>query len=314
MTATSHKLALLFPGQGAQQPGMGAWLLDRPTSQRIFSLASQAAGLDLAAVCRQGPEAQLGQTETAQPALLAVGLSCWQALAARGVQPAAAAGHSLGEFGAWVVSGLLGLEEACRLVAERGRLMAAAAGERPGGMAAVLGLTGEQVAQICRQAAASGVVVPANYNCPGQVVISGEPAGLEAAARLVQATGGKVVRLAVGGAFHSPLMEQASTRFAKVVESVHLGQVSVPVAANLAGIMVSDRIAAREALAGQMLAPVRWEAGMRSLLAAGVDVFLEMAPGRTLAGLLRRIDREAQVLSVDDEGAFEQAVQIGRGG
>jgi len=298
-------VAVLFPGQGAQQPGMGAWLLERPAARRIFALASCAAGEDLAALCRQGPPERLQDTRLAQPALLAVSLSCWELVREAGVTPAAAAGHSLGEFGAWVVSGLLDEETACYLVAERGRLMAKAAAETPGGMAAVLGLAEEQVAELCRQASGPELVVPANYNCPGQVVISGAAPALERALALVAQAGGKAMPLPVAGAFHSPLMEPASLGFAKVLKSVRLGQVRVPVAANLSGALVADREAACAALQGQMLGAVRWEAAMRALLAQGITRFLELAPGRSLAGLMRRIAPQAQVLSVDDQKALQ---------
>jgi len=313
MHSTSPRVAVLFPGQGAQKVGMGTWLMAYPETKRIFALASAVSGADIATLCREGPLEELQRTELAQPALLAVGLSCWAALRQAGVVPAAAAGHSLGEFGAWVVSGLLDEETALRLVAERGRAMGEAAAARPGGMAAVMGLPPARVEQICREVESTGPVVPSNLNCPGQVVISGSQPALERALALVTAAGGKAMRLPVAGAFHSPLMEQASARFTKVIESVRPGQVKVPVAANYTGTLVAHQADAVAALRSQMLGAVHWEAAMRSLLGAGITLLLEMAPGRTLAGLMRRIAPEVRVISVDDEAALAEAVATVRG-
>lgn len=314
MTLTPRNPAILFPGQGAQQPGMGAWLLDTPAAERVFGLASRAVGRDLAALCRQGAAEELRQTELAQPALLAVGLTCWSLLRERGLEPGAAAGHSLGEYGAWVVAGALDEQTVFPLIAQRARLMGAAAAARPGGMAAVVGLPAAEVEAICREAATAGVIVPSNYNGPGQTVVSGEPAAVARARELVAARGGKVLPVAVNGAFHSPLMAEAAEAFAKVVESVALGQVTAPVAANHSGAIVADQAAAREAMAAQMTSAVRWQAQIEALVGAGVSRFLEMSPGRTLAGLVRRIAPEVEVIPVDSPEALDKALESGAGG
>jgi [acyl-carrier-protein] S-malonyltransferase len=209
-----------------------------------------------------------------------------------------AAGHSLGEFSAWVAAGALDFETAVRLVRRRGELMAEAGRRRPGGMLAVLGLPDPRVSEICESASRAGIVVPANFNSPSQVVISGEEAGLEEAARLVEREGGRSMAIRVGGAFHSPLMDDAAHAFAELVADAAVEDPRMPVICNATAEPAADAAAARKAMAVQMTSPVLWTASMRRMMADGVRLFVEVGPGQVLTKLMRRIDRDARAIAV----------------
>jgi len=303
------KTALLFAGQGAQFVGMGRDLAEAfPAAREVFETADRVLGFGLARLAFEGPAEELDLTENCQPAVLAMGLACLRVLESSGKLPPifAAAGLSLGEYGAHVAAGSIGAEDALRLVRRRGELMRDAGRERPGGMASVLGLSRELVEEACREAAAAGFVAPANFNSPGQVVISGEPAALERAGELARSKGAKrVVPLRVSGAFHTPLMASAREGLAKELAAINIRTCAFPVAANATGDYVREPGEIARALLDQLTGAVLFEDCVRRLVSDGVGRFLELGPGKVLAGLVKRIEPSAEVVSLGTAEALK---------
>lgn len=288
------ELVLLFPGQGSQKPGMGRDLADAfPAARDVFERVDAALGTPLSALCFEGPAEELTLTHNAQPALFAHGAAAWAAVRDRvGDRVRAAAGHSLGEFTAYHAAGALGLAEGARLVRRRGQLMHEAGSARPGAMAALLGDLAEPIEALCARATAeAGEVVPANYNSPGQLVVSGEVAGVERLIELAKAAGAKrAVRLNVSGAFHSPLMAPAAEGLAAALATAGLGAPAFPVASNVSAEPVTDPAIAADLLRRQLTAPVRWTEVVTMLADRHPEaLFVEMGPGNVLAGLAKRI-------------------------
>jgi len=293
-------VVLLFPGQGSQAPGMGKDLATRfPAAREVFEAANAALGVPLSLLAFEGPAEELTLTHNAQPALLTHGAAAWAAVRdVLGDMVVAAAGHSLGEFTAYHASDALPFAEAVRLVRRRGELMLEAGKRRPGAMAAVLGTLTASIESICEEASEdAGTVVPANYNCPGQIVISGEAAGVDRAMELVKLAGGKAKKLNVSGAFHSPLMEFAVAGLASALDLAHFADARFPIYANVNAQPVSDAALARRLLLEQLTAPVHWTRTIESiaLLHPGA-LFVEMGPGAVLKGLVKKIVPDATVL------------------
>jgi [acyl-carrier-protein] S-malonyltransferase len=294
-------VVLLFPGQGSQTAGMARDLAEAfPAAREALAAADAALGTPLTRVMFDGPDAELTRTDNAQPALLAHGAAAWAVLRdALGGRVRAAAGHSLGEFTACHAAGALTLAAAVRLVRRRGELMYESGEQRPGAMAALLGDPARPIEEICAEASLQGgTVVPANYNSPGQVVISGEVAGVERAMVLAKEAGVKrAVRLNVSGAFHSPLMEVALPGLERALDEAALYDPAFPVFANVTASPVTTAEDARELLARQLTAPVRWSAVVHALAAEYPDaVYLEVGPGAVLAGLVKKIEPSLRVL------------------
>jgi [acyl-carrier-protein] S-malonyltransferase len=289
-------VVLLFPGQGSQKPGMGKDLHDAfAPAREVFAAVDHALGESLSTVCFNGPAETLTQTHYAQPALLAHSAAVW-ALTREKLRPhvRAAAGHSLGEFTAHYAAGTFALADAARIVRRRGELMYQAGVERPGAMAAILGETSEPIDVICARASADpegGVVVPANYNSPGQIVISGEVSGVEKAMELCKESGAKrAMRLNVSGAFHSPLMDAARDGLREALASATMHRAGVPVYANVSTEPVCDPGAVRALLVEQLTAPVRWiELVQRLASDFPSATYVEMGPGSVLTGLVKKI-------------------------
>ena len=297
-------VVLLFPGQGSQKPGMGKDLAAAfPAAADVFQQADNALGEPLSSLCFNGPADTLTLTHNAQPALLAHGAAVWAVTKhALNGKVRAAAGHSLGEFTAYCAAGAIALRDAIRLVRQRGALMYEAGLARPGAMAAVLGETDRSIDDICAEASSSaegGLVVPANYNSPGQVVVSGEVAGVERAMELVKKAGAKrAIRLPVSGAFHSPLMEPAREAFGHALADATLSDPSVPVYANVTAEPVTHSSDARRLLLDQLTAPVRWAQLVERLVRDVPNaLFVEMGPGTVLAGLVKKIAPAAECVS-----------------
>lgn len=290
-------VAFQFPGQGSQVVGMGADLADAyPEARSVFDEADETLGFELSTLCWEGPEAELRATENAQPALLTHGVAAARVLVSRGLTPAAAAGHSLGEFTAHVAAGSLAFADALRLVRVRGEAMARAGGERPGTMAALIGLSEGEVERLCEAARGAGeVLVAANYNSPGQIVISGS---IDAVRRVVadaREHGARMaIELQVSGAFHSPLMAPAVDALRDALDEIDIRPAAIPVVANVTGRPTVDPSAIRERLIEQLSGAVRWTDCVLALRDLGARKLVEPGPGHVLTGLVKRIDRSLE--------------------
>lgn len=307
------QLAFVFPGQGSQSLGMLAELAAaHPEVREAFAEASDGAAVDLWALSQQGPEERLHQTEFTQPALLAAGVAVWRVWLARGgAQPAQLAGHSLGEYAALVAAGVLTLGDAARLVRERGRLMQVAVPAGTGGMAAVLGADDALVTEVCAQVSGDDVVVLANFNSPGQVVIGGHASALERALAELAARGvRKTVKLAVSVPSHTPLMRDAARQLGEAMAGVSWSAPRIAVIHNVDAQRRTDAAAIRDALQQQLHLPVRWSECVQALIAGGANAIVECGPGKVLTGLMRRIDKnvDARALGMPDDLASALAV------
>jgi len=301
--------AFLFPGQGSQSVGMGRALSERyPEARAVFEEADRIVGFALSKLCFEGPADELTKTENTQPALLATSVAAFRVLETRGLKPAAAAGHSAGEYAAHVAAGSLSLAEGLRLIRRRGEAMAGAGKERPGTMAAVLGLSAEQIQEVLRKMDAPRDLAAANYNAPGQVVLSGTPEAVaRASEEALRAGAKKVVPLSVSAAFHSPLMEAASRDLNEAITRAPIARASFPVYANVTAAPVTEPETIRDALRKQLLSPVLWEQTMRAMRESGIRQYVEVGNGRVLRGLVRGVDKEAALFGSEDPDTIEAA-------
>ncbi|HEU5430266.1 MAG TPA: ACP S-malonyltransferase [Thermomicrobiales bacterium] len=308
-----ERVALVFPGQGSQFVGMGKALYDASArARRIFDQADEALGFSLSHLAFHGPAAELDDTINTQPAILTVSVAALEALREKTeatggrIEPVAMAGHSLGEFTALVAADVLDFPTALHLVRERGRLMKEAGRERPGGMAAVIGLDDDQLAALCDEAAAAGIITIANANCPGQTVISGEVGALQRAMDLALERGArKVARLGISIASHSPLMGRASIGLGEILGKIPLRPPQAPIVANATGRAMTTVEEIRHELADHVERPVNWTRSVREMVEAGASTFVEIGPGQVLSGLIRRINRDVTTLSLADFGLPE---------
>jgi [acyl-carrier-protein] S-malonyltransferase len=289
-------IAFCFPGQGSLEAGMGREIAESvPEAMDVFRRASEASGLDLVHLCFEAPEAELVQTEVQQPALVATSLAVLEAIKVRGIKPDFVVGHSVGEFAALASAGALKVEEAIALVRERGLAMADAAKKHPGSMAAILGLDDEVVEWICRRILN---VWPANYNCPGQIVVSGENLAVDEACKAAEEEGARrAVKLRVSGAFHSPLVARAADRLRPALERVKFAEPTAPFMSTVTA-RIEDAKRMGPLLVEQLTAPVRFTQAAQALVREGVHTFVEVGPGNVLSGLVKRIDRDAKTISV----------------
>jgi [acyl-carrier-protein] S-malonyltransferase len=300
----SGLVAFCFPGQGSLEVGMGSELAGAvPEVMEVFDLGSKASGLDLRRLCFEASEEELVETEVQQPALVATSLAILAAIRARGIKPDFVVGHSVGEFAALAAAGALRVEEAIGLVRERGLAMAEAAKKNPGSMAAILGLDDEVVERICRRILN---VWPANYNCPGQIVVSGEDPAVDEACEEAEAQGARrAIKLRVSGAFHSPLVARAADRFRPALDKVKFAEPAAPFMSTVtARIETARRMG--PLLVEQLTAPVRFTHAAQALLKEGVHTFVEVGPGNVLSGLVKRIDRNAKTISVSTPESLDK--------
>jgi [acyl-carrier-protein] S-malonyltransferase len=298
------KVAFCFPGQGSQDVGMGREIAGAfPEAQAVYEDAADAVGFDIARICFEGPMEELTRTEIQQPALVTTSLACLRAVETRGISADVVVGHSVGEYSALGAAGALPDREAVALVRERGEATAAAAAEHPGAMAAIIGLEDSVVEELCRSIEN---VWPANYNCPGQLVVSGERGAVDRLLEEAAARGArKTVKLRVGGAFHSPLVASAAERLRPAVEALSWKEPSPPFMSTVsAQIESADRLG--ELLVQQLTAPVRFTQAVATLVQEGVDMFVEIGPGQVLSGLVRRCDRSLRTISVGDPASLRK--------
>ncbi|NOX56410.1 MAG: ACP S-malonyltransferase [Planctomycetes bacterium] len=297
------KIALLFPGQGAQHVGMGKSIAERyPAARDLYAQASEILGYDLARLCFEGPAEELDSTIISQPALFVTSLAALEMLRAERPEVVLScemtAGLSLGEYTALVFAGAMSFEDGLRVVQRRGEAMQEASDAAPSGMVSLLMLDRSQVDEICQRASELGVLSIANYLCPGNTVVSGENPACEKAAELAEEAGGKAVPLAVAGAFHTVLMKPADARLAEALAGVPIKSPEIPVVSNVDARPHEDPEEIRELLVRQVVSPVLWEDSMRYMLDHGVDEFYEVGPGKVLRGLMRRIDRKVHFETV----------------
>lgn len=308
LNSVKARIAFVFPGQGSQYVGMGKQLYEAsPAARRVFEQADAILGFSLSTLCFEGPQDELDDTFNAQPAILTVSIACLEALKERfgplgyiGA-PSLVAGHSMGEFTALVAAGVLDFEDALKLVRERGRLMKETGEQRPGGMAAVVGLDEQTLAEVVQEAQSEGVVTLANANSPGQTVLSGEVAALQRAMDLAKARGARLVqRLAISIASHSPLMQQASLHFNEMVSRINLRPPEVPLIANISAKALTTVEDLRTELSEQLTRPVQWTRSVQTMVADGVDTFVEIGPKQVLTGLIKRITPESRPINLTD--------------
>ena len=299
------KIAFCFPGQGSLEVGMGRDIAEAyPTAREVYRVGSDASGLDLETLCFETPLEDMVETEVQQPALVATSLAILAAMRECELQPDVVVGHSVGEFSALAAAGALGTAAAIGLVRERGLAMAEAARERPGAMAAILGLEDEEVEKLCRRIVG---VWPANYNCPGQIVVSGEHEAVEECCAEAESLGARrAVRLKVSGAFHSPLVARAADRLRPALEKARFAEPLAPFMSTVtAKIEPAQRIASL--LVDQLTGPVRFTQAATELVRSGATTFVEVGPGNVLSGLVKRIDRSVKTVSVNSVESLERA-------
>lgn len=305
-------IAFIFPGQGSQYVGMGKGLFEIEAARQTFLEADRILGWEVSRLCFEGPEERLNQTQYTQPALLVTSVAVWRCLGEPIGKGAYVAGHSLGEYTALVASGALSFSDAVRLVHRRGAFMQEAAPSGKGGMAAILGLNREGVEEICRKASTEwGKVAAANYNAPDQIVIAGETEAVKRGVALALEHGAKrAIPLAVSVPSHSPMMKEACIRLSAELEKISGKALKVPLVNNLEAKAIQTWPAAKNGLVDQLSSPLLWEETIQRMRREGVDLFIEVGPGRVLSGLAKRIDRKLEVMNADDPATVEKVVAV----
>lgn len=305
------ELCFVFPGQGSQYVGMGREIYEAYDEARaVFDKASEILGYDVPSLCFKGPEEELSKTVRTQPCILTVSIAIYRVLTDKGLKPSVTAGHSLGEYSALVAAEVLDLESALVITEKRGQFMQEAVPEGKGLMAAILGLKRSEVDDICLSVK-SGYVVPANYNCPGQIVIAGERRAVEEAISLAKSLGAKrAMPLSVSVPSHCALMAKASERLAELLEKTDLKTPSIPIVNNADALFLNNRESIRSSLVRQLNNPLLWEDSIRAIMDSGIDTFVEVGPGKVLSGLIKRIDPKARVFNVEDNTSLERTISL----
>ncbi len=303
------RIAFVFPGQGSQYVGMGKEIHENFTEAReIFKEASEALGYDVANLCFNGPAEELNKTFRTQPCILTVSITLHRLLSSKGIKPSVVAGHSLGEYSALVAADVLSLKDAVKLTEKRGQFMQEAVPEGTGLMAAILGLERNKVDEICKSLK-SGYASPANYNCPGQIVISGEKVAVEEAINLCKEAGAKrAVPLAVSVPSHCRLMEDAAKRLAELLDTIELKDPVITVVNNADARFLTKAEDIKLSLIRQIINPLLWEDSIKNIADSGIDTFIEVGPGKVLSGLIKRIAPEAKVLNAEDVKSLENTL------
>ncbi len=309
------KIAFIFPGQGSQAVGMGQEFVENSAESKAFyNRADQSLGFELSKLMLEGPAEELTLTYHAQPALLTTGVMVAEKLQAAGITPNYAAGHSLGEYGALVIAGVLSFEDAVSVVHKRGLYMNEAVPAGQGAMAAILGMELEGLHEVTEKVSEAGNPVQvANVNCPGQIVISGTKEGVEKASVAAKEAGAKrAIPLVVSGPFHSELMRPSSDKLAATLAAILLSEPQIPVIGNVMAKELENVSAIQQELVEQVYSAVQWEASVREMIAQGVDVFIECGPGKVLSGLVKKIDRSVATYCVYDEASLEAVIEAAK--
>ncbi len=304
------KKAFIFPGQASQYVGMGQDLYEHfESARKIFDFADTLLDFDLKKVCFEGPEEELKLTFITQPAIFVHSIAVFTLLKDKGWQPSGVAGHSLGEYSALVAAGSLSFEDGLKLVQKRGQLMHESGNNHPGTMAAIIGLSEEQVNELCQRLEPRGVIQPANFNSPGQIAISGEVEVIRAAIEIAKEMGAKkAVELVVSGAFHSPLMDDARAGLQEALEKTEFKDALVPVYSNVTAKPVTNKEEIRQLLFKQLTSPVLWQKSMENMIFDGFEQFYEIGPGKVLCGLMKRINRQVPCTPI---GTVEAINKVG---